>query len=54
LECAKVAEALGQWNQAINVYAQLRDLKDLPPSLRSALDKKIDRARTELGAAKNN
>jgi tetratricopeptide (TPR) repeat protein len=54
LESAKAAEALGQWPQAINLYTQLRDVKDLPSSLRSILDKKIDRARKEIGAAKNN
>jgi TolA-binding protein len=48
LEAASVAETLGEWPQAVNVYRRLETL--LPP-LRDFLEKKIANAREHIGSA---
>ena len=50
LEAARLAETLGDWQQALNLYRQLENL--LPP-LKASLEKKIARAQEHLAAAKN-
>jgi hypothetical protein len=44
-EAARIAETLGEWSQALNVYQSLQKL--LPP-LQASLEKKIMRAREQL------
>ncbi len=48
LQAAGVAETLGEWPQAVNVY---RRLETLLPSLRDMLEKKIGNAQEHIGAA---
>jgi TolA-binding protein len=50
LQAASVAEALGEWQQAMNVYRRLEEL--LPP-LRGSLEKKIANAQERLAPEKN-
>ena len=45
LEAGKLAEELGEWNQAVQIYQEL--LKSMPP-LRSSLEKKIAKAQENL------
>ena len=47
LQAAGVAETLGEWPQAVNVY---RRLEALLPQLHDLLEKKIDNAREHLTA----
>jgi TolA-binding protein len=50
LQAASAAEALGEWQQAMNVYRRLEEL--LPP-LRGSLEKKIANAQEHLAPEKN-
>jgi exonuclease VII small subunit len=50
LQAASAAEALSEWQQAINVYRRLEEL--LPP-LRDSLEKKIANAQEHLAPGKN-
>jgi hypothetical protein len=50
LQAAGVAEALGEWPQAVAVYQRLEDL--LPP-LRTLLENKIAAAQGHLPPVKN-
>lgn len=50
LDAARVAETLGEWQQAVNLYQRLEEL--LPP-LKEMLDKKISRAREKIDTARN-
>jgi TolA-binding protein len=50
LEAASVAETLGEWPQAVNVYRRLEEL--LPP-LRDSLEKKIANAQTHVTPGPN-
>lgn len=49
LEAARLAEASGDWPQAINLYQRLENLL---PSLKDSLEKKIQRAREQMVKAK--
>jgi len=49
-EAARVAESLGEWSQALNVY---RSLQKLLPPLQATLEKKIARAQERLASEKN-
>ncbi|MGN6642259.1 MAG: tetratricopeptide repeat protein [Verrucomicrobiota bacterium] len=51
LESARLAEALGMWDQAIRLYKQMRDLPDLSTQFQANLDKKILKATENKGAA---
>lgn len=50
LEAASVAETLGEWPQAVNVY---RRLEELLPQLHDLLEKKIDNAREHITVPQN-
>jgi len=50
LQAASVAETLGEWPQAVNVY---RRLEELLPQLHDLLEKKIDNAREHITAPQN-
>ena len=52
LESARLAEALGEWPQAINLYSELQNTKDLSAAMRSTLDKKIAKAREHMVSVK--
>ena len=50
LQAAGVAETLGEWPQAVNVY---RRLEELLPQLHDLLEKKIDNAREHITVPQN-
>ena len=50
LQAANVAETLGEWPQAVNVYRRMEEL--LPP-LRDLLEKKIANAQEHFAPGKN-
>ncbi len=50
LEAASVAEKLGEWPQAVNVY---RRLEELLPQLRGLLEQKIANAQAHVGLGQN-
>ncbi|HLX97022.1 MAG TPA: tetratricopeptide repeat protein [Verrucomicrobiae bacterium] len=50
LQAAGVAETLGEWTQAVNVY---RRLESLLPQLHDLLEKKIDNAREHIAPPQN-
>jgi len=50
LQAASVAETLGEWPQAVNVY---RRLEELLPQLHDLLEKKIDNAREHITVPQN-
>jgi hypothetical protein len=49
LQAGNMAEMLGEWPQAVNLYRRLEEL--LPP-LHDLIEKKIARAREQLAAEK--
>ena len=50
LQAASVAETLGEWQKAMNVYQRLEELL---PSLHGSLEKKIANAQEHLAPEKN-
>ncbi|MBC8097169.1 MAG: hypothetical protein H7Y43_15285, partial [Akkermansiaceae bacterium] len=53
LESARMAEALGEWPKAINVYGQLQALPNLTAAFQATLERRTSRARDQLLPVKN-